>query len=91
MKYQKKASNKKEIAIIGAGASGLSCAFCLAKNGFIPVVYERSDKLGGLANSIELSKGRIDSFYHHLFESDKYILNFLKKVGIEKEVIFSKA
>jgi len=91
MKYQKKASNKREIAIIGAGASGLSCAFCLAKNGYIPVVYERSDKLGGLANSIELSKGRIDSYYHHLFESDKYILNFLKKVGIEKEVIFRKA
>ena len=85
-------SKKKtfKIAIIGAGASGLSTAYELQKLGFIVDVYEKSNKLGGLAGAINLSKGKIDCFYHHIFKSDKYILDFLKENNIESEVNFRK-
>ena len=79
-----------KIAIIGSGASGLSLAYELQKIGFNVDIYEKSSKLGGIAGAIELSKGRIDRFYHHLFKSDKYILDFLKENNIPVEVIFKR-
>jgi cation diffusion facilitator CzcD-associated flavoprotein CzcO len=36
------------IAVIGAGISGITAANVLKKNGFEPVVFEKSDKLGGV-------------------------------------------
>lgn len=38
----------KKVAIIGSGPAGLSCAHFLLRAGIKPVVYERSDALGGL-------------------------------------------
>lgn len=35
-----------EVAIIGAGLAGLSCAIVLEKNGIIPVIYEKTDFIG---------------------------------------------
>lgn len=40
-----------EVAIIGAGASGLAAAYELLKIGVQPVVFEASDRLGGRAYS----------------------------------------
>ncbi|HDP75578.1 MAG TPA: putative selenate reductase subunit YgfK [Bacteroidales bacterium] len=40
--------NGKRVAIIGAGPSGLSCAFYLAINGFKVDVYESKSKAGGM-------------------------------------------
>ncbi len=78
------------IAVIGAGASGLSTAYELQKLGFDVDVYEKSKELGGLAGAITLSKGKVDSFYHHLFKSDAYILDFLKKNNLLSKVKFRK-
>jgi len=36
------------IAVIGAGISGIAAANVLKKNGYEPVVFEKSDKLGGV-------------------------------------------
>lgn len=40
--------NGKKVAIIGAGPSGLSCAFHLRKNGFKVTIYEALHKAGGV-------------------------------------------
>ena len=78
------------IAVIGAGASGLSIGYELQKLGFKVDIFEKSDNLGGLAGAVQLSKGRIDSFYHHLFKSDKFILEFIKKNKISSEIVFKR-
>jgi len=36
------------IAVIGAGISGIAAANILKKNGFVPVVFEKSEKIGGV-------------------------------------------
>ena len=36
------------IAVIGAGISGIATANILKKNGFVPVVFEKYDKIGGV-------------------------------------------
>ena len=78
------------IAIIGGGASGLSACYELNKRGFNVDLYEKSNKLGGIAGSVLLSKGSIDAFYHHLFESDKYILDFLKAENLDHTIKFKR-
>ena len=40
--------SKKKIAIVGAGPSGLSCAYFLARMGYKPKVFEAEQRLGGM-------------------------------------------
>ena len=42
------ANKRRKIAIIGGGPAGLSCAYFLARLGFVPVVYEAAGRLGGM-------------------------------------------
>ncbi len=41
---------KEKVAIIGAGPSGLSCAYHLRRKGFVVDVFEKESKPGGMAN-----------------------------------------
>ncbi|HSV31606.1 MAG TPA: FAD-dependent oxidoreductase, partial [Atribacteraceae bacterium] len=45
---EKKVLNGKRVAIVGAGPSGLSCAYFLALQGFDLTVYEALEKTGGM-------------------------------------------
>ncbi len=55
----------QKIAIVGAGPAGLSCAFYLAQKGYDPVVYEKSEKPGGMMTygipSYKLQKDVVDA------------------------------
>jgi glutamate synthase (NADPH/NADH) small chain len=46
--FERKASNGKKIAIVGAGPAGLSCAHTLSREGCDITIYEREPKGGGL-------------------------------------------
>ena len=39
---------KQKIAIIGAGPAGLSCAYYLAEHGYLPTVFEKNARPGGM-------------------------------------------
>jgi phytoene desaturase len=45
---------KKDVAIIGAGFSGLSAACSLAKEGYNVTIFEKNKELGGRARSLDL-------------------------------------
>ncbi len=64
------ASNNKKhwdekIAIIGAGPAGLSCAYYLATMGYLPTVFEKNEKPGGMLTygipSYKLEKNVIEA------------------------------
>src|ERR1051326_1101327 len=46
--FDRKASTGKEVAVVGAGPAGLSCAHVLAREGVDVTVYEKEKKGGGL-------------------------------------------
>lgn len=46
--FERKPSNGKKVAIVGAGPAGLSCAHALAKEGVSVTIYEKEAKGGGL-------------------------------------------
>src|SRR5215813_9936087 len=43
---------KEQVVVVGAGLSGLACAFRLKKLGLAPLVLEQSDRPGGLIASV---------------------------------------
>lgn len=48
------------VAVIGAGISGLSCARELVVRGYMPVVFEASDRVGGRCGSLNTRAGWFD-------------------------------
>ena len=46
--FERKPSNGKKVAIIGAGPAGLSCAHVLSREGVDITIYEKESKGGGL-------------------------------------------
>lgn len=67
---------KEKIAIIGSGPAGLSCAYYLATKGYEPVVFEKSNKPGGMLTygipSYKLEKDVIE-----------VEIAILKEIGVE--------
>ena len=49
----------KEIAIIGAGISGLIAGYELLRAGFNPVIYEASDRIGGRLYTVDMGDGAL--------------------------------
>jgi len=69
-----------KVIVIGAGPTGLSCAYQLAKNGIDVVVYEASSNAGGMARSFDLWGQRVDCGPHRFFSKDKRINDFFFEI-----------
>ena len=54
------------IAIIGAGFTGITAGLRLSQNRNKVTIYEKDSFLGGLASSIRIGNEVIDRFYHHI-------------------------
>lgn len=74
-----------KVAIIGAGFTGLSCALKLLEQGHKVTVFEKEDKVGGLAAGFKQPgwDWYADKSYHHFFTSDKLSINLTHKLGLQ--------
>ena len=75
-----------KIAIIGAGLTGLTAAFKLKD--FAEVTIFEKEKVGGLLASFCTPNYCIEKFYHHCFVNDVYLLKLLKKLNLEKKLVW---
>lgn len=82
----------KNIAIIGAGATGLAAAWDFARAGHKVTLYEAAANVGGLAAGFKDPNWEwsLEKFYHHWFQSDKDILGLLEEMGLRDQVIFPR-
>lgn len=71
-----------KIAIIGAGLTGLTAAYRLSQKGQEISVYEEADDPGGLASAFQVGSENLDSFYHHIFVSDKELLDLIDELSL---------
>lgn len=81
-----------KIGIIGAGATGLSAAWDLARAGHEVTIYEAGAEVGGLAAGFrdEGWDWTLEKFYHHWFEGDKDILGLITELGLRDQVLFPR-
>jgi protoporphyrinogen oxidase len=82
----------KQVAIIGAGATGLSAAYDLTRQGVAVEIYEAGAEVGGLAAGFkdESWDWTLEKFYHHWFANDDAVLGLVKELGAEDKLIFRK-
>lgn len=75
------------VAIVGAGLCGLVAAYRLTQAGYCCDVYERWPGLGGQAATVEIDSGlRLERYYHHLFQSDRAIVELYKELDLADEI-----
>ncbi len=74
------------IAIIGAGATGLTAAWKLSSNGYHVTVYEKNDRLGGLSAAIPIGEDKLDIYYRHIFTNDTVLMDTIKELGLEDDL-----
>src|SRR5688500_5123401 len=72
-----------QIAVLGAGALGLTAALRLGQAGHRVTVIEREPLPGGLAAGFEIEPGIwLEKFYHHLFRSDRHAIRVIDELGL---------
>lgn len=69
-----------KIAIIGAGVSGLTLAYQLAKSGQSVILIEKAKEVGGLARTFRYNGFAFDIGPHRFHTDDQQVLDFIKDV-----------
>lgn len=72
----------KKVVVIGAGYTGLVAALRLAESGNKVTILERSETVGGLASGFKIENGPLERAYHHIFKTDKDIIDMATELGI---------
>src|SRR3954452_17840854 len=77
----------RHVVVIGAGFAGLSAAWELVQRGVRVTVCEADEEVGGLAGSFEVGNTRLEKFYHHWVTSDTHVLDLVRELGREDQVL----
>ena len=84
-------SKKYNVAIIGAGVSGLTIAYKLAKQGKKVIIIEKEKEIGGMLRSIKREDYNIEAFYHHILPGQDQTVELIKEVGLGDKLIWKDA
>jgi protoporphyrinogen oxidase len=85
--------DKKKIAIIGAGFSGLAAAYDLSKNKNLDIsIIDYENRSGGMAAGFKKENWdwTFEDHYHHVFDSDQAFKDFLAELGLLEQMIYKK-
>lgn len=79
-----------KIAVAGAGITGLTAAYELAKRGEEVFLFEKEAEVGGLAKSFKKENWDwpVESFFHHYFTQDRQLKAFLTELGLRKKLFY---
>jgi protoporphyrinogen oxidase len=81
----------QRVAVLGAGALGLTAAFRLASAGIRVTVFEREPIAGGLAAGFEPAPGVwLEKFYHHLFRGDHHAMALINELGLGDRLVWRR-
>lgn len=80
------------VAIIGGGITGLSAAYDLSRQGVSVELFEKENKLGGLASGFRMPgwEWPLEGAYHHIFANDADIIGLSRELGIGSDIMFSR-
>ena len=76
--------NRKRAVIIGAGPAGLTAAYeLLDKTDIKPIIFEKSNDIGGLSKTVNYKGNRIDLGGHRFFSKSDRVMQWWKKMSAE--------
>ncbi|MGA8675371.1 MAG: protoporphyrinogen oxidase [Candidatus Acidiferrales bacterium] len=78
-------SNPTRVAVIGAGISGLACAYRLQQSGVDVALLEASDHAGGLIGTVEKG-GALFETGPQSFQGTDALLDLIRELGIEGQL-----
>lgn len=78
------------IAVIGSGIAGMSLGYYLARGGHKVTIYEKENRLGGLARSFYICGNLLEEYYHIIYPQDKYTVSLIKELGLQDRVEWSE-
>ena len=77
------------VVVVGAGATGLSAAYLLARAGVQVTLLEASSQPGGLLGTVDIGcQRRLECFYHHFFTHDAELLWLLEELDLSRFLRF---
>jgi protoporphyrinogen oxidase len=79
--------SKQSVNIVGAGFTGLSMGYYLAKAGWQVNIFEKDAEPGGLAGSFKVEGENLEKFYHHWFTNDQHIMDLIKDLKCEDHIV----
>lgn len=82
---------QKKVAIIGAGIGGLTVGYELSKKGYKVTVFEKEKKIGGLLSDFKIEGKSLEKTYHHIFKTDKEIINLIEELGLQSRLKWHKS
>ena len=77
---------KTKILVVGGGIGGMTVAYRLLQKGYQVTVVEKDRDLGGLLGGFSMYSTNLEKAYHHIFKTDKYIIDLIKELGLEKKL-----
>jgi len=84
---------RRRIAVLGAGALGMTAALRLAQRGHAVTVFEREPLPGGLAAGFKPAGPDgpwLEKFYHHLFQSDRHAVRLIHELGLGADLTWHR-
>ena len=78
-------NNSTKVAVIGAGISGLACAYRLQQLGLDVIVFEANPSPGGLIDSVERD-GFLFEAGPQSFQSTPALLELIRELGLEGQL-----
>jgi len=85
-------SDKRNVAIVGAGIGGMAAAYDLVNAGHQVTIFEKENFVGGLASGIKEPhwEWSVEKYYHHWFASDEHMLGLIEELGLSDRVLFPR-
>ena len=77
-------------AVVGGGFLGMTLALRLAQQRKAVTLFESADSLGGLAGAWRLGDVVWDRHYHVILNTDSYLRDLLRELGIEDKIRWTK-
>jgi protoporphyrinogen/coproporphyrinogen III oxidase len=80
----------KKIGIIGGGISGLAAAFLLKNKGFEVTLFEKSRRVGGNIETVQVAGFKIEYAPNSLLKSPR-LVDLIKALNLERQVLAANA